>query len=201
MNCVAGSSRIAEDGPVGAGGRNSMGFGRAAAPVLVPSGPPGVGKTSVGWRVFDLCTAAGDDPAFVDMDMMGAAWPAPDDDPHQSLLRARNLGAVWANYQAAGSRRLILADVVEAEVDRQRLSTAIAAPVVVCALVASPEALVSRISGRGRDHGPGLEKLIRRATTLAERLEGGDGDGLVVRTDDRSVDDIAAEVLRGWNLS
>lgn len=65
---------------------------------LVLSGPPGVGKTTVAWLVFDFCTDAGDDPGLIDLDLMGAAWPAPDDDPHQTRLKAANVTAVWSKF-------------------------------------------------------------------------------------------------------
>lgn len=171
----------------------------AAGTALVLSGPPGVGKTSVGWRVFDRCTDAGDDPAFVDVDMLGAAWPAPEDDPYQTRLRARNLAAVWANYQAVGSRRLIMADVVESWSDRDRLMASVGMPVIVCTLLASSAALESRIRGRGRDHGPGMDKLIQRAGMLSSQLATAGVAEFAVETDRRSVDDIADEVLQRWN--
>jgi len=167
--------------------------------VLVLSGPPGVGKTTVAWRVFDLCTEAGEDPAFVDLDMLGSAWPAPDDDPNQTRLRATNLAAVWANYQAVGSRRLIIAEVVEIDADRERLSAAVGLPVVVCRLVASDGVLEARIRGRGRDHGPGLAKLIDRSAGLARQLAAADIVGFSVATENRSADEIAAEVRQRWD--
>ncbi len=94
--------------------------------MLVLSGPPGVGKTTVAWRVFDSLTDSGDEPGFIDLDLMGAAWPAPDDDPHQSRLKATNAAAVWANYVAGGSLLLVIAGVVETTADRELLSRAIA---------------------------------------------------------------------------
>lgn len=170
----------------------------ASGIVLVLSGPPGVGKTTVAWRVFDLCAEAGEDPAFVDLDMLGSAWPAPADDPNQARLRATNLAAVWANYRAVGSRRLIIADVVESDADRKRLAAAVDLPVVVCRLEASADALESRIRGRGRDHGSGLVKLVNRSAELARRLAATDIKGFSIATENRSVDDIAAEVRKRW---
>lgn len=199
--CCAVSSQLTQNGAVSIIEPDySVDSKRPAATALVLSGPPGVGKTTVGWRVFDLCTDAGDDPALVDLDMMGAAWPAPEDDPNQSRSRARNLAAVWANYQAVGSQRLIMAGVVESETDRESLSTAVGAPVIVCMLLASPVALESRVRGRGRDHGPGLDKLISRAAMLSVQLANADVTGFAVDTDGQSVDEIADEVLQRWNL-
>jgi hypothetical protein len=49
--------------------------------------------------------------------MLGTPWPAPADDPNQTRLQVTNLAAVWANYRSAGSRRLIIADAIESDVD------------------------------------------------------------------------------------
>ena len=169
-----------------------------APPALVLSGPPGVGKTSVGWRVFDRCTELGQDPAFADLDLLGAAWPAPDDDPHQSRLKATNLEAVWSNYQQVGSKRLILAGVVENERERRQLEEATGGPVVICRLAASDAELAQRIHDRGREDGADLANLVARAAELAAQLGADDISDYLVNTAERTVDDIAAEVLARW---
>jgi hypothetical protein len=166
---------------------------------LVLSGPPGVGKTTVAWRVFDFCADAGDDPALIDLDFMGAAWPAPVDDPYQTRLKAANVSAVWNNFRAVGSRRLLLAGVVESAAEQDLLSQAMAMRLVVCRLAGSPDVLAQRIRGRGRDGGADLVKLIRRAEELNTRLAENDVAQFVVDTVNRSVDAIASEVLAHWN--
>jgi hypothetical protein len=142
---------------------------------------------------------AGQDPALVDLDLLGAAWPAPDDDPYQTRLKATNAAAVWANFQAVGSRRLVIAGIVESAAERDLLAQAVGSPVVICHLAASPGVLEQRILGRGRDHGAGLDRLIRRAAELAGQLADVDVAEFVVETDDRSADEIATEVVRRWN--
>jgi broad-specificity NMP kinase len=164
-------------------------------PALVLSGPPGVGKTSIGWRVFTRATDLGQNPAFVDLDLLGAAWPAPDDDPHQSRLKAANLAVVWSNYQAVGSRRLIIAGVVEDSAERLQLEEATGGPVVICRLDASDDVLAQRIRDRGREGGDDLEKLVARAVELSAQLVVQD---FSVGTTGRSVDDVVDEVLAGW---
>jgi hypothetical protein len=169
-----------------------------ASPALVISGPPGVGKTSVGWRVFDRCTDLGEDPAFADLDLLGAAWPAPEDDPHQSRLKATNLAAVWSNYRQAGSRRLIVAGVVENRAERRQLEEATGGPVVICRLDAPDTELAQRVHGRARESGDDLANLVARASELSAQLVAVDVSDYSVGTADRTIDDVADEVLARW---
>jgi hypothetical protein len=46
--------------------------------------------------------------AAIDLDGLELIWPTPDDE-----LVFRNLASLWANYAAAGARRLILTRVLE----------------------------------------------------------------------------------------
>ncbi|MEU4294247.1 AAA family ATPase [Kribbella sp. NPDC026596] len=165
---------------------------------LVLSGPPGVGKTSVGWRVFDRCTDLDVKPAFADLDLLGAAWPAPDDDPHQSRLKATNLAAVWSNYRRAGSRSLIIAGVVENLLERRQLEDATGGPVMICRLDAPDTELAQRIHGRARETGTGLAQLVARAAELSAQLIAEDVSDHSINTAARTIDDIADEVLTRW---
>jgi predicted ABC-type ATPase len=167
-------------------------------PALVLSGPPGVGKTTVGWRVFDRCIDLGHAPAFVDLDLLGAAWPSPDDDPHQSRLKASNLAVVWSNYLRAGSRQLIIAGVVENQEERQRLQEATGGPVTICRLDAPDGELAQRIHHRGREGGDSLDQLVRRASELSAQLAADDISDYAVSTAGRTVDEVAGQVLTTW---
>lgn len=171
---------------------------RVQAPALVLSGPPGVGKTSVGWRVFARYTDLGQDPAFADLDLLGAAWPAPDDDPHQSRLKATNLAAVWSNYRQAGSRQLIVAGVVENLGERRQLEEATGGSVVICRLDAPDIELAQRIHGRFREVGADLAKLVARASELSAQLVADDVSDYSVATAGRTIDDVADDVLAHW---
>ena len=162
------------------------------------SGAPGVGKTSVGWRVFDRCTDLDVKPAFADLDLLGAAWPAPDDDPHQSRLKATNLAAVWSNYRRVGSRRLIIAGVVENLAERQQLEHATGGPVLICRLDAPYAELAQRINDRARETGSGVAQLVARAAELSAQLIAADASDFSINTAARTVDDLADEVLTHW---
>ena len=71
-------------------------------------------------------------------------------------------------------------------------------PLTVCRLSSSAVVLAERISQRGRDHGPGLTKLIDRAAVLQARFARDDIADFVVETTDRSVDDVTLAVIRQW---
>ncbi len=86
-------------------------------PVLLVTGPVGVGKTTVGSEISALLNRAGEPHAFVDMDSLRWCHPSPPHDPFNIALAMRNLAAVWANFRAAGAGRLILADVLESRDD------------------------------------------------------------------------------------
>ncbi|MGW7683594.1 hypothetical protein ACWGID_22850 [Kribbella sp. NPDC054772] len=167
-------------------------------PALAISGPPGVGKTSVGWRVFDRCIDLDLAPAFADLDLLGAAWPAPDDDPHHSRLKAANLAVVWSNYVKAGSRRLIIAGVVEDLHELQQLEHATEGPVVLCRLDAPDAELAQRIHNRGRESEHNVNQLITRACELSTQLATNDISNCVVKTAARTIDEVADEVLDRW---
>jgi hypothetical protein len=164
----------------------------------VLSGAPGVGKTSVGWRVFDRCIDLGLAPAFADLDLLGAAWPAPDDDPHQARLKATNLAVVWSNYVRAGSRCLIIAGVVETLDERQLLEAATGGPVVICRLDAPDAVLAQRIHNRGRETGDGVATLAARASELSAQLIAQDVSDHAINTSGRTPEDIATEALTHW---
>lgn len=168
-------------------------------PALVISGPPGVGKTSVGWRVFDRCIDRELAPAFVDLDLLGAAWPAPADDPHQSRMKATNLATVWSNYFQAGSRRLIIAGVVEDLHERRQLEDATGGPLVICRLDAPDADLARRIHQRGRESADTVIQLIKRASELSTQLAANDISDFIVPTAGRTIDKVADEVLHGWD--
>jgi hypothetical protein len=170
-----------------------------STPALVLSGAPGVGKTTVGWRVFDRCIDLGQAPAFADLDLLGAAWPAPADDPYNARMKAANLAAVWANYQRAGSQRLIVAGVVESVDERRLLEEATGGAVLICRLDAPDTELAQRIQRRGREEGDELTRLAARAAELSAQLAADDVSDFSVGTGGRSTDEVAVEVLARWS--
>ena len=45
-------------------------------PLLWLCGPPGVGKTAVGWEIFSQLTCAGMEAGYVDIDQLGLYGPS-----------------------------------------------------------------------------------------------------------------------------
>lgn len=177
----------------------------APTPVLWVCGPPCVGKSVVGWELFSRLTGAGVKAAYVDLAQIGFFRPAPEDDPDNHRIRARNLAAMWPTFRGAGVRCLVMAGGVE-----QRdvvASYALALPgtaLTMCRLRAGPDQLTERILLRGRGRGPAipgdemkgrspdyLRSFADQAVATAERLDHAGLDAVCVDTDGQSVDEVA----------
>ena len=107
----------------------------------------------------------------MDVDLLGACWPVPDDDPYNDRLKALNLGSSWHNFHTAGARCLIAAGVVEAAATVRLYASAVPGAVsTVCRLRAGHDELRARIVRRGRERGDEVERLSQRADYLAGEL-------------------------------
>ena len=78
-------------------------------PVLWLCGPPGVGKSTVGWELFTGLPGAG----YVDIDQLGMCYPAIPSDPGRTVLEARVLGRAVANFRAAGASCLVVSGYID----------------------------------------------------------------------------------------
>lgn len=170
-------------------------------PVLVITGPVGVGKTTIAGDISALLAGAGIPHACVDLDALRDAWPAPPGDRFNTTLGLKNLAAIWRNFQAAGAQRVILADVVERRSDLDGYRTAIpGAEVTLVRLRASVTTLQARVGQR--EAGSGREWHLLRAAELAEQMDRDALEDILVETDRRTPEDIAREILTriGWLL-
>lgn len=86
----------------------------ASVPVLVITGPVGVGKSTVAAEAARLLREANVPHALVDLAWIEQCWPVPADDPSNERLTHRNLDCMWANFRQAGADRLFLVRVLEA---------------------------------------------------------------------------------------
>lgn len=81
----------------------------ALLPVLWLCGPPGVGKSTLGWELFAGLPGAG----YVDIDQLGMCYPAIPSDPERTVLEARILGRAVTNFRAAGATCLVVSGYID----------------------------------------------------------------------------------------
>jgi hypothetical protein len=164
-------------------------------PVLWLCGPPGIGKTSVGWEIFTQLTRAGIEAGYVDIDQLGICYPEPALDPGRHRMKARNLGAVVANYRAAGARCVIVSGFV----DPGRGVPAGLIPraaVTVCRLRAGRDELRQRFLGRGEQAG-----LLDDVLSQADAMDASDLADVCVDTSGLAAAEAARlvrERIAGW---
>jgi len=68
----------------------------APVPVLVITGPVGVGKSTIAAEAAWLLRQADVPHALVDLDRIEQCWPVPADDPENERVSHRNLACMWA---------------------------------------------------------------------------------------------------------
>jgi len=187
---------------------------RARVPFLWLCGPTGVGKSSVGYAIFQQVYRSGIKVAYVDFDQVGLCYPSPADDPHNHRVKAQNLGVVWRTYRAAGARCLIaVGGVPSREIVTTYADKVPGTDLTLCRLRAGPESLTERIFRRGLGRGPVipgppastsrqlLAGTAAEAIRQARELDAADFADLCVDTDDRNVRQLARQVREragGW---
>ncbi|MEH1127681.1 AAA family ATPase [Micromonospora sp. CPCC 206061] len=174
-------------------------------PVLWLCGPPGVGKSTVGWRMFGQLTRAGIVAAYVDIDQLGMCYApptvdeyAPDpsrSDPGRYRMKAQNLGEVLANFHSAGARCVIVSGVTDPDHGVAADQYPHAA-LTLCRLRGSHDELRRRLAGRRRP-GDDVDGMLRYADVL-DRVDHGD---VRLDTTGLSVDEViefVRERAGGW---
>lgn len=162
-------------------------------PLLIISGPVGVGKTSTAEEVSNQLVGQEIAHTLIDLDTLAETYPRPQDDTYGSWLALQNLKAMWKNCYEAGSKNIVMARVIEKIKDRQAIENAIPlASSIVCELTASDETLIRRV--KKREIGTGYEWHKARSLELSQQLSEHSVADFKVSTDDRSVEEIAAEI-------
>lgn len=170
-------------------------MGEEGVPLILISGPVGVGKTIVSEEVSDILVQKNIPHTLLDLDVLAETYPRPADDRFNQKLALQNLRDVWQNCVAAGSRNLIIARVVETERDIRDISNCIPnSHVKVCKLEASDAVLVERI--RKREIGSGLAWHQQRSLELAGQLRQTGPADFTIDTTDLNIIDIASKIVR-----
>ncbi|MEM7168841.1 MAG: hypothetical protein AAF530_01630 [Pseudomonadota bacterium] len=162
-------------------------------PLLILSGPVGVGKSSVGDELSVKLMEQWVPHSFIDLDALAQTFPRPAGDPYGSRLALKNMADVWRNCRAAGARNLIVARVVETAAEREAIAAAVpGSRTTLCHLRASEATLLARV--RQREMGAGLDWHLKRTLELARSLEETCPFDLAVEADNRSLKDIAEDL-------
>lgn len=162
--------------------------------IVVITGPVGAGKSTTARAVVEELERRGQPCALIDMDYLRWVRPSSTTDRFNSRLGHANLAVMWPNFRQAGTRWLILADVIEHPHDARHYSEAIpGAQVTVVRLNVPLDLVLTRLEDREsaesmpwyRNRAPELQGIMERE---------GVGD-IVVNVADRSPDDVATEIL------
>ena len=170
-----------------------------AIPLLIVTGPVGVGKTTVAYEVSKLLEAVALPHACIDMDTLRSCYPAPAGDRFNVALGLRNLAAVWVNCRATGATHLIVADVIESREELRGYREAVpGAAITVVRLRATLSTLTGRVTRR--EVGSGHDWHLLRAAELASQMDRDQVEDAAVETDGRAVTAIAREIVErsGW---
>ncbi len=166
-------------------------------PLLILSGPIGVGKSTVGDEISVQLTSKGIPHTFVDLDALAQTFPRPADDRYGSRLALKNLASLWQNCRDAGARNAVVARVVETREERDAISVAIPGCVAtVCHLRAGPQTLAERV--KRREIGSLQDWHLERSQELARSLEATSPYDFAVTTDGLSPQHIAEKVLKKY---
>ncbi|HEY8545760.1 MAG TPA: hypothetical protein VIL36_11955 [Acidimicrobiales bacterium] len=171
-----------------------------STPVLLVTGAPGVGKTTLVKEMGEQLFHAAVPHAVIDIDELARVRPAVPDDRVWAELTVANLRVMWPNYEALGVERLILAGIVQsaAVVDAYR-SVIPGADLKVVRLTAPVDTLHDRL----RDRVPGsVREFLLGATAGFDREIAALGveDLTVDNGPDRPLGQVAREILEwlGW---
>jgi adenylylsulfate kinase-like enzyme len=125
-------------------------LGPVGGQVLLITGPTGVGKSTIGFPCYLSCLGAGLTVGYLDLDQLSFLRPADPSDHGSHRLKARNLAAMWRNYQAAGATHLVAVGPMSTAADFSIYAEALAGSSVMLArLRAESDELRLRVASRG----------------------------------------------------
>ena len=120
----------------------------AMVPVLLVTGPVGVGKTAVLREADALLVESRVHHATVELEEIARCW-TPQTEASRASFVHRNLAALWSNFTAVGATHLLLSALVERRQEIQRVLQAVPGGVVTVARLHAPLAVLEeRIRSR-----------------------------------------------------
>ncbi|RKS80573.1 AAA domain-containing protein [Motilibacter peucedani] len=158
-------------------------------PVLWLSGPPGVGKTTAGWRLYRHLTRAGLAVGYVDIDQLSICSSGRGPLAERYAVAARNLTSLAACHRSAGARALVVSGVTD-PYDPGYCSGIPGLVVTPLRLRADAHELARRLSARGQD-----QAVVDQALTEAAVLDATPTGGLCSETTDASAEQVFATIL------
>ena len=173
----------------------------AQVPVLLITGPVGVGKSTIAAEAAWLLRQADVPHALIDLDRIEQCWPVPADDPWNERVSHRNLACMWANFRQAGADRLIFARVLETRSLLRRVTAAVpGAQITVVRLRAPLAVLQERIRSREASDPAWFLGAAAHTAAVFERAQVEDH---LVDNENRPATVVAEEVLHrvGWLAS
>jgi hypothetical protein len=162
-------------------------------PVLLVTGPIGVGKTAVLREADSLLIEAGVCHATVELEEIARCWPKAIERSRASFVH-ENLATLWSNFAAVGATRLLLSALVERRSEVQRVSEAVPGAVVAVVRLHAPLAVLEQRIRLREPASPDGE--IDGARWWSQHFEGVHPEDYLVESDRRPVREIAADMLR-----
>jgi adenylylsulfate kinase-like enzyme len=168
--------------------------------ILILSGSPGSGKSTLTEAISEKLRENGTKHAVIDFDAL--ARVSPTDIASSNALNWKNLAAIWPNYVALGNIKVIIPKVIDTASDLEALKRAAPAKsITICELIAPLNVLKERVTKREPN-----EYWQKRLQNLVESYERGSNDRKVcdftISTHNKSMDEAAEEILErvGWGL-
>lgn len=166
------------------------------------NGSYGAGKSSTLDHIGDLLEDAGQPFSLMDVDWFHRSWPPADLDRGNKIIEAQNMATVWANYQTAGPRRLVISGVIASPEDLQRYNDALRLTVRPVRLVASQAVTEARLKSRYTEsQSTKYDWHAQRHRELSARLAAADLDEAIIDTDGLRPIEVATAVLQHFGYA
>lgn len=162
-------------------------------PVLLVTGPIGVGKTAVLHEADALLIETGARHATIELEEIARCWPDAIEGS-RTTFAYQNLAALWSNFVAVGASRLLLSTLLEQRSDLSLVADAVPdAAITVVRLNAPPSELEQRVRLREPTDPDGELVGVQWWSQHFDEVRVED---FVVETENRPIGEITREVLR-----